>query len=237
MTIEHSHRRRAPAVALLAVLAPGLGGCFTDRVVTGTIYPHDLRERHPIALVDSARNLDLFVVGPEGLDYRQANDLRAYLNEYRRYGGGTIAVQVPVGTERGGATREVVAAIRESAGARLAISGYHPANRTVASPIRLSFQRLQAKVADRCGLWPQDLGVSDAAFNLKNEPYWNYGCSVQANVAAQVADPVDLVRGRPETPPDTARRMQNIAKIRSGADPSTQYQQDGKNKISSSVGN
>jgi pilus assembly protein CpaD len=107
----------------------------------------------------------------------------------------------------------------------------------VASPIRLSFQRLQAKVADRCGLWPQDLGVSDAAFNLKNEPYWNYGCSVQANVAAQVADPVDLVRGRPETPPDTARRMQNIDKIRSGADPSTQYRQDGKNKISSSVGN
>lgn len=237
MTIDHNHRRRVPAIALLAVLAPALGGCFTDRVVTGSIYPHDYRERHPIALAESARSLDLFAVGPDGLGYRQANDLRAYLNEYRRYGGGTIAVQVPVGAEHGAAAREIVAAIRESVGARPVLSSYHPTNRTVASPIRLSFQRLEAKVTDRCGLWPQDLGVSDAAFNLKNEPYWNFGCSVQTNVAAQVADPVDLVRGRPETPPDTARRMQNIAKIRSGADPSTQYRQDGQNKINSSVGN
>jgi pilus assembly protein CpaD len=236
MTIERNHRRRALGIALLAGLAPALGGCFTDRAVTGSVYPHDYRERHPIALVDTARSLDLFAVGANGLDYRQANDLRAFLNEYRRFGG-TIAVQIPVGTDEIGATREVVAAIRESAGARLAMSTYHPMNRAVASPIRLSFQRLQAKVSDRCGLWPQDLGVSDAAFNLKNEPYWNFGCSVQANVAAQVADPVDLVRGRQETPPDTAKRMQNIGKLRSGSDPSTRYRQDGENKINSAVGN
>jgi pilus assembly protein CpaD len=236
MTIKRNHRPRALGIALLAALAPALGGCFTDRVVTGSVYPHDYRERHPIALVDAPRSLDLFAVGANGLDYRQANDLRAFLNEYRRYGG-TIGVQVPVGTNETGATREIVAAIRESASARLAISTYHPTNRAVASPIRLSFQRLQAKVSDRCGLWPQDLGVSDAAFNLNNEPYWNFGCSVQANVAAQVADPVDLVRGRPETPPDTAKRMQNIGKLRSGSDPSTRYRQDGENKISSTVGN
>jgi pilus assembly protein CpaD len=205
--------------------------------VTGSIYPHDYRERHPIALTDSARSLDLFVVGPDGLGHRQANDLRAYLNEYRRYGGGPIAVQVPVGVEHAGQTREILATIRESAGGQLSISSYHPTNQAVASPIRLSFQRLQAKVSDRCGLWPQDLGVSDAGFNLKNEPYWNFGCSVQANVAAQVADPVDLVRGRPETPPDTTKRMQNMSKLRSGTDPSTQYKQDGQNKINSSVGN
>ena len=236
MNTEAKHRRRAPAFVLLAVLAPALGGCFTDRVVTGSVYPHDYRERHPIVLTESARSLDLFAIGPDGLGYRQAGDLRAYLNEYRRYGAGGIAVQVPAGTEHAAVTREITAAIREIGG-RVAVSSYYPGNRAVASPIRLSFERLQAKVTDRCGLWPQDLGVSDAGFNLKNEPYWNFGCSVQANVAAQVADPVDLVRGRPETPPDTVRRMQNFAKIRGATDPSTQYRQDGQNKISSSVGN
>jgi pilus assembly protein CpaD len=236
MTIERNHGRRGPAIALLAALGPALGGCFTDRVVTGSVYPHDYRERHPIVLTDTARSLDVFALGSDGLGYRQAGDLRAYLNEYRRYGGGPVAVQIPVGTEQSSAARDVLVAVRE-VGARAAVSSYYPGNRAVASPIRLSFERLQAKVSDRCGLWPQDLGVSDASFNMKNEPYWNFGCSVQANVAAQVADPVDLVRGRPETPPDTARRMQNMAKLRAGTDPSTQYRQDGQNKINSSVGN
>ena len=76
MNTEAKHRRRAPAFVLLAVLAPALGGCFTDRVVTGSVYPHDYRERHPIVLTESARILDLFAIGPDGLGYRQAGDLR-----------------------------------------------------------------------------------------------------------------------------------------------------------------
>jgi pilus assembly protein CpaD len=93
----------------------------------------------------------------------------------------------------------------------------------IAAPIRLSFKRLQAKVAGRCGLWPQDLGVSDVGFNARNEPYWNHGCAMQSNVAAQVADPVDLVRGRQEGRVDTIRRMGNIEKLRQAQDPSTEW--------------
>ena len=64
-----------------------------------------------------------------------------------------------------------------------------------------------------------DLGVADAAFNLRNDPYWNLGCSVRSNMAAQVADPVDLVRGRTESAPDTIQRTKNIEAIRQGQDP------------------
>jgi pilus assembly protein CpaD len=66
---------------------------------------------------------------------------------------------------------------------------------------------MQAKVGGRCGLWPQDLGVSDPKFNAGNDPYWNLGCAMQSNVASQVADPLDLVRGRSEGRVDTVRRM------------------------------
>jgi pilus assembly protein CpaD len=42
-------------------------------------------------------------------------------------------------------------------------------------------------------------------------------------MAAQIADPVDLVRARPEGRIDTLKRQGNIEKLRQGKDPSTQY--------------
>lgn len=235
MTIENRSLRRVPALAVLAALAPALGGCFADREATGSLYPNDVRDRHPIVLADAPRTLDIFPQGPTGIDARQGVDLRAFLSEYHRYGNGPLVAQVPTGT--GSAARDAIATIRGSAGGRITVAGYRPIDPSVASPIRLSFKRLQARVSDRCGLWPQDLGVGDPGFNQRNEAYWNFGCAMQANVAAQVADPLDLVRGRPETHPDTLRRMGNIGKLRDATDPSTNYRQDSQNKISTSVGN
>jgi pilus assembly protein CpaD len=239
MTIDRQSRRLALPIVVLAALGPALGGCFADRDrdVTGSVYPNDVRDRHPITLVNAPRVLDIFVQGPNGVDYRQSGDLRMFLAEYRQLGTGPLVVQVPSGADLGGATRQAVAHIRESAGGRLSISSYQPVDPSVASPIRLSFVRLQAKVSDRCGLWPQDLGVNDVSFNNSNEAYWNFGCAMQSNIASQTADPVDLVRGRPETAPDTIRRMGNIDKLRQATDPSTNYRQDSQNKISTSVGN
>lgn len=239
MVNDMSSRTRSPRalLAALALLAPALGGCVTDVDATSAVYPSDLRERHPIVLVNGPRALDLFASGPTGLTAREQADLNAFLAEYRRYGDSVLAVQVPVGPDAGPGAGRVVAAVRAAAGGRISVSNYHPSVAGVASPVRLTFRRLQARVADRCGSWPHDLGVSDYHFSESNRPHFNFGCSLQANVAAQVADPLDLVRGRTETPPDTAKRMGAITKLRSGADPSTTYKQDGQNKISNAVGN
>ena len=115
------------------------------------------------------------------------------------------------------------------------MAGYAAADPVLASPVRLSFQRMQAKVASACGIWPQDLGVSNPSFNLRNEPSWNLGCAVRSNIAAQTDDPVDLVRGRPEGRIDTVRRTQVIGKLRQGNDPSTKWNQDGKNEVKTNV--
>ncbi|WP_284246743.1 CpaD family pilus assembly protein, partial [Methylobacterium haplocladii] len=120
-------------------------------------------------------------------------------------------------------------------GAAVAVAGYAVGDPALASPVRLSFERMEAKVASACGMWPQDLGVSDPAFNLRNEPSWNLGCATRSNIAAQVADPVDLVRGRPEGRIDTVRRSQVIDKLRQGNDPSTTWRQDGKAEVKSAV--
>ncbi len=221
---------RLRPLALAALSAPALlaGGCAPDRVVTGSTYPFDHRDRHPIELARAPETLDVFVAGA-GLDPRQEDDLRAFAAEFRRRGQGPMTAELPSGPRAGAAARRAlptVKAVLAEAGVpaeRIAVATYPVEDPTLASPIRLSFPRLKARVASRCGLWPQDLGVSTPKANLNNEPYWNLGCATQANIAAQVADPVDLARGRSEGRIDTIRRAANIDKLRQGQDPSTDY--------------
>lgn len=228
MTAPSLFRRAAPLAALLAVAAPALGGCVGAAETTGSTFPSDFRDRHPIVIADLPRTLDVFVEGRSGFDARQRQDLAAYLAEYRRLGSGALVAQVPVGTENSGDTRAALARIRSAAGGRIATARYEPADLSVAAPIRLTFHKLGATVGSTCGLWPEDMGVSDGLSSNSNRPYWNHGCAMQSNFAAQIADPVDLVRGRQETRPDTGRRMYNIDRLRQGGDPSTQYNQQGQ---------
>jgi pilus assembly protein CpaD len=217
-----------PAVVAgaLALLAVPLSACSPDRVVTGSTYPTDYHARHPIVLAHAPETLDLFVTA-RGLDERQQDDLMAFVAEYRLHGQGMLTASVPAGpVGRTSGRRSSIHAILAQAGipsSQLAVTSYSVQDPRLAAPIRLSFQRLQAKVASRCGLWPQDLGVSDFKASTNNEPYWNLGCAMQSNVAAQAADPRDFVRARAEGRPDTIRRAANIEKLRQGEDPSTQY--------------
>lgn len=222
--------RRAAAFGFLAIAASGLAGCNTARETTGSTYPADYRERFPIVLTDAPTTMDLFVEGAAGLDARQRRDLGAFLGEYRRSGGGGLVAQVPVGVWNSAATQRALATVRAAAGS-LSVARYQPADPTIASPIRLNFRRLQAKVAAQCGNWPHDVGAGDYVAGASNLPYWNLGCAYQSNFAAQIADPVDLVRGRQETPPDTQKRIHSFEQLRQGQDPSPTYKQDGANKI------
>jgi pilus assembly protein CpaD len=185
-------------------------------------------------LSDAPRTLDVFVNGAAGLDPRQRQDVHAFGLEYRRYGRGALIAQLPTGTGHEASAQRTVEAIRDALaeagvpGGYLSVSTYPIANPAAASAIRLSFQRLQAKVASKCGLWPQDLGVGDYAANVRNDPYWNQGCALQTTVAAQVVDPLDLVRPRQEGRIDTARRSKVIESLREGRDPSTEWRQEGQ---------
>ena len=235
-----SPARRTLAVVLLAA---ALGACHSDRTVTGSIVPTDYRARHPIVLADGSRSLDVFVTGIGHLDPRQSADIDAFLLEYRRYGRGSLVIDLPRGVAPsvGAGVERTAAAIRRLGSENgvpareITISGYAVADPGLASPIRLSFHRMEARVADKCGLWPQDLGESSPIANYRNEPSWNLGCSTQATLAAQVADPVDLVRGRPEGRIDTIRRIKDIGQLRDGKDPSTAWRQDGKASVKGAV--
>jgi pilus assembly protein CpaD len=80
----------------------------------------------------------------------------------------------------------------------------------------LSFFGLKATVASRCGQWPRDLAVGNGPIeDWDNKPYWNFGCAFQTALAAQVADPRDLVSPQAETPQDTVIRTGAIDALRS----------------------
>ncbi|AWN44244.1 CpaD family pilus assembly protein [Methylobacterium durans] len=234
------------ALAAVTVLAALLGACRAERVATtGSLAPVDYRARHPIALTDGTRSLDVFPTGMGHLDPRQSADVDAFLLEFRRYGRGRLVVDVPRGVSpaAGASVERTVASIRRL-GAEggvppeaVVMTGYAVAAPRLAAPIRLSFQRMEAKVTSQCGLWPRDLGVSDPAYSLSNEPSWNLGCATQSNVASQVADPVDLVRGRTEGRIDTVRRVKGITDLRDGKDPSTTWRQDGQASVKTQLGN
>lgn len=235
MTVSLRNRTTAPRL-LAAALAIGAlaGGCASKSAQSDppAIAPIDVRERHPIVLRDAPRSLDVFV-GRAGapLDYRQAEDVADFAQEYRKSGKGGLVAQVPSGARRERATHSTLAGIRAALArngvspSMLSVRSYPVQDPGLATPIRLSFASLKAVVPHECGQWPTDLGVSDFKFSTSNETYWNFGCSAQATLAAQVADPIDLVRAREEGRPDIVKRMGAITKIREGKDPSTQYRQ------------
>lgn len=243
VTFTSKGARRNGTARLLAVtgaLGLMMGACSRSDTATTLTYPGDIRERHPIVLRDSVKTLDVFV-SRGGIDPRQQQDVSAFAAEYRSRGRGAIVAEVPNGAGRDVTSRAGLDQVRQTLGQSgvssqsLRVGTYHAADPTMAAPIRLSFARLQAEVPHECGQWPDDLGVSNWRNGLENKSHWNFGCAYQANLAAQVADPVDLVRGRSEGRIDTVKRMNSIEKIRQGKDPSTEYRQEAT-KINQSVG-
>ena len=77
----------------------------------------------------------------------------------------------------------------------VAIEPYHE-RRDASAPIRLSYLRYVAE-APECGQWPTNL-----AEDYRNLPYPNLGCAQQHNLAAQIANPADLLGPRTMDPAD-----------------------------------
>lgn len=239
---QNDTRMRPLGLGIALAAATLLGACAGKRDLAETGVPIDVRERHPIVLRDAPRSLDVFVGrSGGGLDERQTEDVVDFAREYRRSGKGGLVAQVPTGTRREVAAHDTLNGIRSALarggvpGNALSVRTYPVADPGLASPIRLTFASLQAGLPHQCGQWPADTGVSSFKDGMTNEPYWNFGCSSQATLAAQVADPIDLVRSRNEGRPDIAKRMGAITKIRDGKDPSTQYRQETP-QINSTVG-
>jgi pilus assembly protein CpaD len=225
---RHAAGLARPAARLLslALLLP-LGACGLNKVAMAPEVPYDYHERHPIVLAEAPHIIDIFppTFGSR-LDTADVLRIREFVNRYRRMGRGMITLLAPTGGADPAALRAGVEKVRraldaEGVGRAIYLAAYPVGDAGLAAPVRLSFVGMAAKVKGPCGEWPDDLASGGSVDGWQNKTYWNFGCANQATLAAQIADPRDLVEPRGETPGDVETRMRAIQKVRQGTDPGT----------------
>ncbi|MFM2278580.1 MAG: hypothetical protein RLZZ444_811, partial [Pseudomonadota bacterium] len=199
----HRHSRLASmtAIALMSIAALTLASCGTvrpDRQTTASI-PDDYRTRHPITLAEVEHNLDVpIAAGDTSLTPASRDLIRGFAQDYSALSSGTIQVIVPQNAANSGATyrvRKDIEGILQNAGiqsSRIVQSSYSPRNSEASAPIQLRFVAVTA-VTDDCGQWPSDLVGTTTT---ENKNWENFGCATQQNLAAQIANPADLVGPR-----------------------------------------
>jgi pilus assembly protein CpaD len=167
----------------------------------------DSSERHPILVSRQPSTLSVRVPsGSQGFSPGQKAQILDYLERYTSgRGNGRLIIAVPSGTANETAAMRAIGDLRHALAdfglseASVSIQPYHERHDPNA-PIRFSYLRFVAQ-GPECGRWPT---------NLANEPYNlaypNFGCAQQHNLAAQIANPADLMGSRAMDPADAERR-------------------------------
>jgi pilus assembly protein CpaD len=204
-------------LATALAFALSLGACAGRGDVTSSI-PADYRERHPIHLVKANETMDIFVgYQSGGLGYRQQDDVKSFARGYMADGQGPLIAYLPTGKNNRGVSAGLNS-IRQSlsgggAGGRLQIAHYHPTEPGPA-PIKLVYAKLKAETSSKCTYESEEVVQTRFSANSQNVPSHNFGCTYQRNLAAQIADPRDLIRARPEGPVDASKRLVGIERLR-----------------------
>jgi pilus assembly protein CpaD len=207
------------APMILVAMVAAMAGCANrDNMATGSI-DDDYRQRHPIVLTQAEHNVDIPVAPADRhLVNGMRDTIRGFTQDYKAHATGTVEILAPQGAENAMAVSSARRQIRQELVAggipprRIVDSSYPARGAGDAAPIRLRFMATTA-TTNACGQWPEDL--NDNAFDNKN--YYNFGCSQQNNLAAQIANPTDLIAPRAETPIDAEQRGKIISDYRSGS--------------------
>jgi len=209
--------RTIAAPLLVAALVSGCAG-WPGRSVTVGAVPDDYRTNHPIIVAEQERTVDLPVAtGDRKLTISMRETVRGAAQAYTSSASGAIRIMVPVGSANAGAasvlSTQVADVLRSEGvpGDRILSSPYHVASADDAAPIRIAFMAVTASTGE-CGRWPEDILANDT----ENRHWANFGCASQNNLAAQIANPGDLVAPRGMTPIDAERRSTVIESYRVG---------------------
>ena len=238
--------RRAARSALRGLLLAGFAAAARRLQhhraddTTGSI-PNDYRQRHPIALKEGERTLELFIGDrPRRADRRRsAPRCSPSRRAGKREATGGVIIDVPAGTpneraaQRHAARRSAVdpGAGRRAASTAIGIRPYQPADRQArdaaaqlsaddgARPARAGCGRTTSARPTTASTSRTGRTTTSAAPRSAISPPWS-------------TNPADLVQPRGETPAYTARRTTVLDKYRKGESPATIYPDANKGKIS-----
>jgi pilus assembly protein CpaD len=156
-------------------------------------------------------------VHAQGLSATQSDALAVFAGEWQAGGRGPVTLRAPVG----GPDAAMVSRSTESAraalagyGAQVQVEGYE-AKGDARAPLIVARQRYSVSLPT-CGLQWENISRS-ASNNVQSQ----FGCAVSANVAAQVANPADLLGPTATDPIDARRREVVLEKYRKGENTAT----------------
>ena len=195
-----------------ALIILGLGGCGLagPSAAPDTAGDYDYRQKHPIVVEPRIAILQM-----SGGPTLSADDLRrldGFADEFLRRGGGVLEISVKAAGADDAAARSYGQAL---------------ANRLLDAGLKTRELRLQLVVdepAMAAGSAFLRFGTSTArgpecydwSEGERNAPHPNFGCSVQHNMGAMVANPRDLVEREATAPTMGARGGDAIDKLNQG---------------------
>lgn len=199
-------RSVVPSLAALAALS----ACASGPQPSGPM-PVNSLSRYVLQVEPGVDRIAL-AVHDTGLSPNQHAALGALAGRFAREGAEVIRVEAPAGNDPVSAqaawnVREALAAMGVP-GERLVVVSYSAPDPR--GPVLAGFEILRARVPN-CAA-----EVQVSATNYGNEPPAGFGCAVTANLAAQIANPRDIVAPRALAGPDMDRRAKVFDTYRGG---------------------
>ena len=183
------------------LVASLLSGCaMTDTALEDTYQPYGGSDNHPITVVKGPVTME--VSSAQGtLQPPQINAVNSFVHQSMQAGVTPITVARPTGAGNSARVAREVASLMVQQGVPRNYVRFAIYRGGASAPVRLSYVSIYAKT-EKCGDWPTD--ATDTEENLLAE---NHGCAVQANIAAEIANPETLVIPAAVTPIPAAPRV------------------------------
>lgn len=220
---------RIRTLAAAGVLALALGACasLTEADPDAPLTP---LSRYSLQVEPGLDRIAL-AVHDDGLSARQEAALRDLAMRHRAEGAGVIVVQAPSGDDAAAAGAAWAArASLEAAGVPahlIQVAAYDAPDPR--APVLAGFETLRARVPD-CS---RAQGPREGRFS--NQGTLGLGCAVNANLAAQIANPRDIIQPRDMPPAETGRAATVFANYRQGTPTSSAQEELVAGRISRAV--
>lgn len=170
-------------------------------------------------------------VHDQGLSSTQHAALRDLAARYGASGSGQVRIESPAGddpvaVEQAWAVRAFLQASGVP-GDRIQMAAYNAPDPR--APVLAGFETIRAHVPD-CSAEARNMGA-----RMSNQSSGGFGCAITANMAAQIADPRDILGARPMTPADSGRAAVVFDNYRRGQISSTPQEPLVNGRVSGAV--
>ncbi len=189
------------AAAVLTWAGLALAGCAGGLASLGGEPPLTPTSRYTLQVEPGLDRIAL-AVHDTGLSATQHAALGDLLSRFALAGAPALVIEAPAGGDPAASQTawNVKAALVAAGAADQRISVVSYAGPDPRAPVLVGFETVRA-VVPQCGTqWGSLTRTGD------NQPAANFGCAVNANLAAQIANPRDIVAPRAMTPSDAGRR-------------------------------